>query len=285
MSLSALSLLLLAALLHMGWNFLVKRAANRQIFTWLSVVAGAVCFAPFVLGSVNLPPQIWPFILASAFVEFIYYLALTYAYGKSDFSLVYPIARGGAPALIALWAILFLGETLTPGGVAGLALLILGLMIVGSAAFFARNGEVKPKKAGILAAMGVACCISIYSAIDGAAVKSVEPLPYITVVMLMTAVLLTPPMLGRYGWPATKQEIKTNWPRILAVGIGTMIAYSLVLFAYQLSSVSYAGAIREISVVFGAIAGWLWLKESFGLPRTIGSILIFLGIVIIAVTS
>src|SRR5690606_24462100 len=100
--------LLLAALLHMGWNFLVKRAANRQIFTWLSVVAGAVCFAPFVLGSVNLPPQIWPFILASAFVEFIYYLALTYAYGKSDFSLVYPIARGGAPALIALWAILFL---------------------------------------------------------------------------------------------------------------------------------------------------------------------------------
>src|SRR5262249_61149302 len=61
-----------------------------------------------------------------------------------------------------------------------------------------------------------------------------------------------------------------------------MFAYILVLQAYRIASVSYAGAIREISVVFGALAGWRWLGEGFGLPRTIGALLIFLGILVIA---
>ncbi len=80
-------------------------------------------------------------------------------------------------------------------------------------------------------------------------------------------------------------EWRANWQRIIMVGIATMFAYIFVLQAYTIASVSYAGAIREISVVFGALAGWLWLGEGFGVARTAGAALIFLGILVIAVAS
>jgi drug/metabolite transporter (DMT)-like permease len=64
-----------------------------------------------------------------------------------------------------------------------------------------------------------------------------------------------------------------------------MITYIMVVYAYSITRVSYAGAIREVSVVFAALAGWLWLKERFGIVRTIGSILIFMGIIVISLDS
>jgi drug/metabolite transporter (DMT)-like permease len=245
---------------------------------------GPACFAPFVLVGASIPAHMWPYVVASAVVELIYFMALTYAYGKGDFSLVYPLARGAAPALLAVWAVLFLGERLRVSGLLGLALLVLGLMVVGGAAWWSR-GVVAPDMSGVAAALGVACCISIYSAIDGAAVRQIDPLPYIVLVMSLTAALLTPPMLLRYGQQAVLAELRVNWQRIVLVGIATMFAYVFVLQAYAIASVSYAGAIREISVVFGALAGWRWLGEGFGAPRTIGAALIFLGILVIAVAG
>jgi drug/metabolite transporter (DMT)-like permease len=285
MSLFALVLLLAAAALHAGWNFLVKRARQRQIFTWLALVVGPLCFAPFVLPRAEIQSQVWLYIVASAVVELIYFLALTYAYSKADFSLVYPLARGAAPALLALWAVLFLGERLRAAGLFGLALLIVGLTVVGGAAWWARRGAPAPHLGGVLAALGVAGCISIYSAIDGAAVRQVDPLPSIVLVLAITAALLAPPILLRYGHRAVAAEWRANWQGIALVGVATMFAYTFVLQAYAISGVSYAGAIREISVVFGALAGWRWLGEGFGTTRTLGAGLIFLGILVIAVAG
>jgi drug/metabolite transporter (DMT)-like permease len=281
----ALTLLLASAALHAGWNFLVKRSRERQVFTWLALVVGPVCFAPFVLPRASIPPQIWLYVAASAVVELIYFLMLTYAYSKADFSLVYPLARGAAPALLALWAALFLGERLHVAGLFGLALLILGLVAVGGAAWWARRSEAAPEITGVIAALGVAVCISIYSAIDGAAVRQVNPLPYIVLVLALTALLLAPAIVLRYGTHVVVAEWRTNWLRIALVAIATMFAYIFVLQAYAISGVSYAGAIREISVVFGALAGWRWLGEGFGRTRTLGAGLIFLGILVIAVAG
>jgi drug/metabolite transporter (DMT)-like permease len=281
----ALALLLAAAALHAGWNLLVKRAGEKQVFTWLALVLGPACFAPFVLAGASFPSFIWPYVIASALLELIYFVALTYAYAVADFSLVYPLARGAAPALLAVWAALFLGERLRLGGLLGLALLILGLIVVGGAAWWSRRDAAAPHLGGVAAALGVACCISLYSAVDGAAVRLTDPLPYIVLVMSLTAILLTPAILARYGARAVVAEWRANWLRIVLVGIATMFAYIFVLQAYRIASVSYAGAIREISVVFGALAGWRWLGEGFGLPRTLGATLIFLGILVIAVVG
>ena len=130
----ALALLITAAALHTSWNLLVKRAREKQIFTWWAMVVGTALFAPLLAFSAPLPDSIWPYVLASALVEMIYYLALLRAYSIGDFSLVYPLARGAAPAFLALWAALFLGERPSAGGLAGLTLLLIGLLLVGGAA-------------------------------------------------------------------------------------------------------------------------------------------------------
>jgi drug/metabolite transporter (DMT)-like permease len=302
-SLIALILLVVAAALHTGWNLLVKRAGEKQIFTWWAMVVGTACFAPLLVFSAPLPAQIWPYVLASALVETIYYLALLRAYTIGDFSLVYPLARGAAPAFLALWAALFLGERPHAGGIAGLALLLVGLLLVGGAARRAalrRNSVALALSAGgtaaqprwslvtfagsgTAAALTVACCISIYSVIDGAAVRIAPPIPYTVAVIGASALMMAPAVLARYGRQAVVAEWRANWSRIVLVGILTLVTYALVLQAYALSRVSYAGAVREISVVFAALVGWRWLGEGFGGWRVTGALLIFTGILVIAI--
>ena len=287
MSPIALALLIVAAALHTGWNLLVKRAVNKQLFTWWSMAVGAICFAPLLALSPALPARIWPYIAVSALVEAIYYIALTRAYNLGDFSLVYPMARGAAPAFLALWAALFLGEHPQLGGMLGLALLLVGLTVVGLAAWRARRGAAAPGGGGMLAALAVACCISIYSAIDGAAMRSVNGIsvPYTVAVIGLSAVFVTPVVLLSYGPGLIVTEWRTNWTRIILVGALSLIAYGLVLQAYAIGRVSYAGAIREISVVFAALVGWRWLGEGFGAVRTLGALMIFAGILVIALVG
>jgi drug/metabolite transporter (DMT)-like permease len=305
MSLTALSLLVVAAALHTGWNLLVKRAGEKQIFTWWAMVVGTACFAPLLVFSAPLPVAIWPYVLASALVETIYYLALLRAYTIGDFSLIYPLARGAAPAFLALWAALFLGEHPHAGGIAGLALLLVGLLLVGGAArraalredatalALAAGGAAAQPRRGLLAFAGsgtaaalmVACCISVYSVIDGAAVRIAPPIPYTVVVIGASALMMAPAVLLRYGRPAVVAEWRANWAQIVLVGLLTLVTYALVLQAYALGRVSYAGAVREISVVFAALVGWRWLGEGFGGWRVAGALLIFAGMLVIAIAG
>ena len=89
----ALGMVLIAAVLHAGWNLFVKRAREKQVFTLWGLMVGSVCFAPILLFSQPFPFMIWPYVICSAVVEGIYYIVLTRAYESGDFSLVYPMAR------------------------------------------------------------------------------------------------------------------------------------------------------------------------------------------------
>lgn len=285
MPLSALGLLLVAAVLHAGWNFLVKRAHEKQVFTWWGLLIGSLCFVPLLLIGPPFPLRVWPYIICSAVVEGIYYIVLTRAYDNGDFSLVYPMARGTAPAFLLLWAVLFLAERPRPLGLAGIALLVLGLVIVSGKTWQSLRKTATLSSSGILLALGVAFCISIYSAIDGAAVHIVAPIPYTVLVISFSTVFITPIILMRYGHHKVLVEWRTNWLRIIFVGLLMLLSYMLVLISYTFARVSYAGSIREISVVFAAFMGWRWLGEDFGLLRVIGASLIFGGILVIAIAG
>ena len=281
----ALVLLLVAAVLHAGWNLFVKRAREKQVFTWWGLVVGSICFAPLLLLSQSFPLRVWPYVIFSALVEGAYYIILTRAYEHGDFSLVYPMARGAAPAFLVIWAVLFLGERPRIAGFVGLALIVLGLVIVGGNTWWSLRKTTALSGSGIGLALGVALCISIYSAIDGAAVRIVAPLPYTVLVISLSTVFITPVILVRYGGRAAAAEWRTNWFRIVIVGILMLLSYMLVLQTYAIAHVSYAGAIREISVVFAAFIGWRWLGEDFGLLRLLGASVIFVGILVIAIAG
>lgn len=281
----AIGLLLIAAVLHATWNLLVKRAKEKQVMTWLALLVGVLIFFPIVIFRPIDILSIWPFVLSSALLEALYFIALLAAYKYGDFSLVYPMARGTAPALLLLWAALFLGERPTLPGIVGISLLVMGLIVVGGNAWWSLRKTASLSTNGLAIALGVALCISIYTTIDGAAVRRVDPLPYTVIVIALATAFMTPVFLTRFRKATIVREWRENWPRIIIVGIFSMLAYILVLTAYTFMRVSYAGAIREVSVVFAALLGWRWLREEFGIARLVGSVLIFAGIVVIAVVG
>jgi drug/metabolite transporter (DMT)-like permease len=283
--LPALLLVLAAACLHAGYILAIKQAEDKNLFTFWALAAGAVLFLPVLLFQPALPARIWPYAILSGFLEVVYILILVKAYKLGDFSLVYPILRGAAPAFLALLAFLFLGERPSPAGWLGLALLFIGLLIVGGGGIYAqirKNPQhIAPPAIGV--ALFGALLIACYSTVDGAAVHLASPSAYTILALNLTWIFAAPPILIHYGPRQTIAVARSHWKRIAVVGFLMTFTYTLVLTAYSIGRVSYAGALRESSVVLGALAGWLWLGEDFGLLRTLGAILIAAGIVVIAV--
>jgi drug/metabolite transporter (DMT)-like permease len=281
MPLGAIGLLFGSAILHTSWNLLLKQAGEKYMATWWGMLIGSLLFLP-ALFLIGLPARsTWLLLSISALVEAGYFIVLSYAYDDADFSLVYPIGRGTAPALIAVWSVLFLEESLTRGGIIGLVVIIVGLIIVGGSNWFQSDGHRHLR--GIWPALLLALTISIYSAIDGAAVKQTGPLSYAALIYFVSSAYMTPFVLRRHGWQKLKDEFALYHWRLTIIGVLIVVAYLMALWAYRLSSVSYSGAIREVNVVIGAIAGWQLLGEKFGPVRVAGSVVIFVGIVVIAV--
>jgi len=276
----AVVLLLLSAILHTSWNLLLKQTNEKFISTWWAVLVGSALFLPALLFTGFPARQTWILLLASVCIEVIYYGLLSRAYTDSEFSLIYPLARGSAPAFIVLWSIIFLGEELSPGGWVGLIIIILGLFIVGSNGVL--STQTKPHLAGILLAITIAFLISIYTVIDGAAVKQTSAFPYAIVVFFLAPVLTSPLVIHTYGRRRLIEVWNQNKRRIIAIGLLTVCAYLLALAAYTMAPVSYAGTIREVSVVLGALAGWKLLGEKMGWQRMMGSVIIFIGVLIVA---
>ena len=281
MSAGALCLLVAAGALHAAWNLLLKPVENRLVVLWLSWLVGALLFLPVLLAA-PVPRPIWPFVAASAAVEAAYALLLTHAYGQADFSQVYPLARGAAPILLAVWAAVALRQIPTPAGLGGLALVVAGLVPVGGGDAWWRWGGPGFRARGVTAAFGVALCISVYSLIDGVAVRRTAAAPYTVAIILAGSLLLAPPVLRRHGPRTVVAELRSRPVRIVAAGVLMMVAYTLVLRAYAFTPLAYAGAVREVGVVFAALAGWLWLGERFGARRAAGALAVFGGILVLA---
>jgi drug/metabolite transporter (DMT)-like permease len=282
MPILAIVLLLTSASLHALWNLLLKRSQEKySAMGWQVLISGV--FAFFLLLFTGFPPRsMWLFALISMSLEAVYFILLSNAYSDHDFSLVYPIARGTAPAFLMLWSILFLRENPTAGGILGIGMVVGGMVIIGATSLIQSRGSRLHIK-GVLTALAVALIISLYTLIDGTAVKNGPPLPYALTMFMLVPVLTTTYNVRRFGW--THFAAAWNGPRIpliLAAILG-VVAYLLALIAYTFAPLSYSGAIREVSVVIGAFLGWQFLEEKMGGTRVLGSIVIFAGILVIAI--
>ena len=291
MPISALALVLAAGILHASWNLILKRASERLIVAAWAMLLGAVVFVPALLPAWPPPAAVWPFVGASAVVYVAYYACLARAYGDGDFSLIYPIARGTAPAMLALWAVLFLGERPSPGGVLGIITILCGLIVLGGAPLWSREGGVMDRwhtlrahARGSRSAFLVAFFISVYSTLDGAAVRQWLPVPYLVLVFGLSGSAFVGMLATRDG-KRVLRVLRTHFRPIVMIAVMTFAAYALVLRAFQIAPISYAGAAREVGIVFGALAGWLLLGERFGRIRSVGAVLVFAGIGLLALAG
>ena len=242
---------------------------------WALIVTNLCCVGIFALHPVSLRP-VRVLLAASAVLEASYYLILTAAYRAGDFSLVYPVARGTAPGLLAVWAILVLAERPSPLGLAGILCVALGVAIVGW------SGRIGKPGAALALSLLLALVISVYSVIDGAAVRRVDPLSYTAAMFFCVTVMLTPVLLVREGWSGLRAAVRLEPLRILGIGVGQLAGYLIVLWVYARAPVAYGGAIRESSVLLAALLGWRFLGEPFGSRRLLGALVIVSGVALIA---
>src|SRR5512134_613252 len=127
----AILLVLGSAGFHVVTHVALKQSRDRSAFVWWMLIWAGVLFLPIpILGWAAFPPIGWALMAFSAVFEAGYFGSIALAYRGADLSLVYPLARGTAPVFLLLWSLLFLHESLTPGGVLGILTITAGLYLV-----------------------------------------------------------------------------------------------------------------------------------------------------------
>ena len=224
---------LFGALLHAGWNALVKSSGDKELDIALVHFLGAIASLPLLMLFGMPPREAWPFIGASLFVHIAYYLTLNGAYQHGDLGATYPIMRGTAPLLVALGSSTVLGESLSLAAWAGVLAVTTGVLMVG----LSRPAEALHHRRAMLFALANAAVIASYTFIDGRGVRAsaaaggtafsyvvllfvLDGLPYPALIAWRRSAvcwLKTAPPAGRKSWPTPASagcwRPSAGWPR------------------------------------------------------------------------
>ncbi|NQV84485.1 MAG: EamA family transporter [Rhodospirillales bacterium] len=267
------TLVLTAAVLHASWNALIKIGGDPWVRLALTNFLGTVmglALLPFVT-----PPnaESWPFILGSVVVHQIYFVFVCLQYRYGDLSHVYPISRGVAPLMVAFGAYLFVGETLSPQGIAAVITISAAILSLTFSTAW-KPGEGK----GVLFALCTGVTIALYSVIDGLGGRSANDIAgYIAYLFLIDGLPfgLVIIFLRRHTF---KSSLKANWKTGVTSGLLSYPAYALVIWAMTQSPLTYVSALRETSVLLAVLIGTRLMGEPFGLRRLIAATLVVLGV-------
>ncbi len=268
---------LFGALLHASWNALVKSSTDKALDTAVIHVLGSLIAVPLLV-LVGLPPRAsWPFIATSVVTHIGYYIALTGAYKHGDLGLTYPLMRGTAPLLVALSASVTLGETLSPlswAGVVGVSCGVLGLGL-------SRHAMDRPKAVGF--ALANAVIIAVYTVVDALGVRTAvgaggSAMQYVVALFVLDGWPFALLVLMRRGRGVVWPYARARWPVATCAAAASLGSYGIALWAMTRAPVATVAALRETSVLFAALLGTWFLKETFNLRRAIGTAVIVAGV-------
>ena len=290
MSGPALLIVLVAAFFHAGWNLLAKKSKKKMAFIWWFLLIAIIGYLPMFLyfwPQFTVSPAGWACIVATGILHALYFWFMGGAYERGDLSLVYPLSRGSGPLFVPILAIIFLQEQLSFAGIVGISLIILGIYSIHLKSF-SIVAFIEPFRALRGSASVWALCtggtIAGYSLVDKVGVGLVYPPVYIYLMFVISLLLLSPYILVKQR-AALKLEWLVNKLPILVDGFLVLFTYLMILFVFRLSKVSYVVAAREVSIVFSALLGIIWLKEKHAPQKITGAALIALGVVFIGLSK
>ncbi len=265
---------LLGALLHAGWNALVKASHDKTLDTALLQLAGSLLALPLV-ALVGWPPAAaWPFILASVVIHVGYYTALSRAYHHGELGLTYPLMRGTAPLLVALSAALTVGETLSPLSWTGVLGVSAGVLALG----LTRHALDSPR--AVAFALANAVIIATYTIVDALGVRAGgNALQYVVALYALDGWPFALLVFARRGRAAARPYTRARWHLASLGALASLASYAIALWAMTRAPVATVAALRETSVLFAALLGAWLLKEAFTLQRAAGTALILAGVV------
>jgi drug/metabolite transporter (DMT)-like permease len=268
---SALAFALAAAGLHALWNLLLARSRDVESATAVALVVAEVVFAPVAVAVWRVDSGVWPWLVGSGLAEIAYFALLATAYRKASLSVVYPIARGGAPVLVLGLSVVALGRATSWRQAAAVALVVAGILLV--------RGLRSADPAGLLFGLAIASCIAGYTLIDKRGITHAGPIPYLELSMVGPTVVYAGAVLRVKGRAAVRAAVG---PASIAAGVATFVAYALVLAALQRASAASVAAVRETSVVVAAALATVVLKERVTATRFAGACLVVAGVALLA---
>ena len=283
MSAFALSLVLSGALCHALWNIVAKKAAGGLAFVWLFGQVSVFAALPVALWIWHTQPQtfdtsMWLAAIGSGVIHIVYSLVLQKGYQVSDFSVVYPIARGSGPLITVVVATTLLGELPSLMGALSVVAILAGLFVSADGGRIFGRGNATKRQLGVLWGLLTGVCIASYTVLDGWAIKSLgmSPVLFYVVGLIVRSALLAPFALRR------PEELRTQWrthrSAILTVGLLSPTAYALVLYALQIAPLSYVAPVREISMLIGTLLGARLLKEAVRPTQIVGAGIMLAGV-------
>ncbi|ASW06147.1 EamA family transporter [Rhizobium sp. 11515TR] len=275
MSLDVIALVLFGALLHATWNAIIKAGTDKSLDAALVSAGGAVAALP-LLPFLPLPASAaWPFIGASAILQFAYFQLVAAAYRAGDIGLVYPLMRGVAPLIIVSTSSFILKETLSGGALIGTMTICAGILTL---AFEARKGS----RRAIVLALANAVVIATYTYVDGIGARiSGNSVSYTLWMALLPPILLFAWAISQRGINAVAAHVRYNWWRGLIGGGGSIASYGLALWAMTKAPVAMVAALRETSILFALVISVVILKERSSIWRYIAGAIIAGGVLVL----
>jgi len=253
-----------SAMAHAGMTLFTKQARDMLVFRAVTMSICAILMIPVLVLAPFPPWEAWRFLLLGAVIIWAFNMLMISAMTRGQMNLVYPVMRGAAPALAGLFAVIVLNEPLSPLSMAGLALASAALVAF---AWPERGGA--PKAAALAFALSAAVMTASYTVNDASGVRAAgSTLSYLAWFFVLSAATLTATAVIRRGRRFVVQA-RPELRRAALSSLFNITTYGLALYALSMAPVAPVAAVRETSIVFGAILAALVLKEPFGVRRAL----------------
>ena len=275
MSLWVMLAVLGAAFLHALWNSLLKVGTSRMGAMVILSMGEIPIGLAVVMARPALDWSVAPWVIAAGCAHFFYKLFLTYAYERGDLSRVYPIARGSAPLMVGLVSPFFLPDVITPTEFAGIAVLGLGILLMAQGVF--ANGE---NRRLIPYALGSACATATYTLIDGQGARvSGDAVAYIAWVFVADGLFFAGGMLAWKGLAVLPRQRKA-WGVGMIAAAASFGAYAVSVWAMTIAPIAVVAALRETSILFAVMIGWLVFGEKMTRGKALAALVIVGGVML-----
>ena len=265
---------LFAAMLHAGWNTLVKAGSDKLVSTTLVAGGGGLIAVPLLFVAPLPAPESWPYLFASAIIHIGYFTAIVLLYRNADLSVAYPVTRGSAPLLATIIAALTLGELPTGLALTGALSLSLGIMWLATDGI--RKGGLD--RTTLLVALINAGIIALYTVVDGAGGRlSHHSVSYNIWLEFLDGIFFVPIAIAMRR-RSILHPLITQWKTAILGGGAAFASYGIAIWAMTEAPIGHVAAVRESSVFFATLFGALFLGEKFGRSRYVAAAFVALGL-------
>jgi len=264
-----------AALMHATWNSIIQSSSNSFLESF-NFAIWKVPLTLILIVLLPLPhPDSWPYIAASIVVHFIYTYSFVYTYTRNELSTVYPIFRGTPPLIILLLSYFILNENISSTG--WLAVIVTSLGII-SMSFMGNKINFKSS----ISIITVAFTIVAYSMIDGMGARlSMQSFSYLAWVFFIHWSIYSFFVIYQQGYKPCIDHVKNNYLKGIFAASISFLGYSLILWAMTKAPIPYVAALRETSIIFVGIIGYLFLSEKMTIYKILSILTIVIGAILL----